>query len=56
MKYKYYSGGLFLCEAHTKVTWGKDFPAVREVVEEDIKPSSKKKDAVDTAEKVEEEK
>ncbi len=58
MKYKYYSGSRFLCEANTKVSWGKDFPAVREVVEEDVKPSIKKKEAVvvsDTA-KTEEEK
>ncbi len=56
MKYKYYNGSLLICEANTKVTFTKDFPAVREVMEEDVKFSSKKKDAVVTAEKSEEEK
>jgi len=56
MKFKYYIGPLFLCESETKCNIGKDFPAVREVVEKDVKPlpkveedtkfSSKKKETV----------
>ena len=49
MKYKYYIGGMFVCEASTKVKFDTRFSAVREEVEE-----TKKKSTVETEEATDE--
>lgn len=36
MKYKYWLGTRLVCEAASKVTFTKDFPAIREELVEDV--------------------